>query len=91
MKNQSRYINVDALAEIMNLRPGTIYHRRLKNPSSLPPTTKIPGSCKVLWKRDIVEKWLSQFDPDPAQIKLPKRRGRPRKVEAATAAQGVRS
>ena len=81
MKTPSRYITASGLAQLLCVKTSTIYTQRTRNPSALPPATRLPGSAKLRWRRDVVERWLQQFDPDPAQIPGPtRRRGRPRKI-----------
>lgn len=61
-----------------------------RNPMSLPPICRLPGSRRLLWRFDDVNAWLASCVEHRPQVSNtsaflasnePKRRGRPRKVE----------
>ena len=81
-------LTVEDLAAILKMHPGSIKNRHCKDPSSLPPTCRIPCNKRLFWRREDVRKWLEQHvqvhvtmvRPEPAAA--PKRKpGRPRKSE----------
>lgn len=53
-------LTVAELAQLLRLAPRTIYNRLNKDPASLPPPTRLPGSRRLLWQRDTVMDWFRQ-------------------------------
>ncbi len=79
-----KLLTVDDLAEILSRSPGTIKNQSSTNPSKLPPVCRIPGSRRLLWRREDVASWLQKhvIQPHEAVLLPVKRRpGRPRKSE----------
>jgi len=72
----SLYLSVDELAAVLHQSPQTVRANASRAPHRLPPPTRLPGHRALIWRREIVEQWLSRFDPDPEN--LVNRRGRPR-------------
>lgn len=79
-----KLLTVDELAKILSRSPGTIKNQHSENPSKLPPICRIPGSRRLLWRREDVANWLQQHVIQPHETVLPavkRRPGRPRKSE----------
>lgn len=51
-------LTVEDLAAILKMHPGSIKNRHCKDPSSLPPTCRIPCNKRLFWRREDVLKWL---------------------------------
>lgn len=86
-----KLLTVDDLAEILSRSPGTIKNQHSENPSKLPPICRIPGSRRLLWRREDVTNWLQQHVIQPHETVLPpvkRRLGRPRKSEKAVPRRG---
>ena len=75
-------LTIPELCELLHLAPQTVYNRLARAPESLPPRLILPGTRKVLWRREAVEQWLAVHE-QPATVPLPAPRGRGRlcKVE----------
>ncbi len=79
-----KLLTVDELAKILSRSPGTIKNQHSENPSKLPPICRIPGSRRLLWRREDVANWLQQHVIQSHETVLPpvkRRPGRPRKSE----------
>ena len=81
-----KLLTVDDLAVILGRAAGTIKNQHSQNPSRLPPTCRIPGAKRLLWRREDVEQWLLQhvvrLDVITSAENVAKRKpGRPRKSE----------
>lgn len=50
------------LAQILHKSPITIQADASRNPALLPPRLAIPGSSRLLWRRETVEKWLKTHE-----------------------------
>lgn len=54
------------LAKILHKSPVTIQADANRNPGLLPPRLRIPGSSRLLWRKDTVLRWLkSNEDAQP--------------------------
>lgn len=51
------------------------------HPDWFPPTLQLPGSRRLRWRLDIVERWEIEHTVDGAKTTTGKRRGRPLKAE----------
>lgn len=51
-------LTIKDLAKILNRSPATIATEVTKYPHKLPPRLNLPGSRRVLWLQEDVEKWL---------------------------------
>lgn len=81
---------VDQLASIIHKSPASVRSDASRNPGSLPPICRLPGSKRLLWRLEDVQRWLAShvqqgadcFPHEPTQIESPvvRKRGRPRKV-----------
>lgn len=85
-------LTVADLSAILHKSPASIYKDFSRNPGSLPPYIRIPGSRRPLWRAADVDAWLQQFiagAAKPAPITTPttpteppkRKRGRPTKAE----------
>lgn len=57
----SPLIGIKELADIIQRSPNTIAAEVTKAPHKLPPRLKLPGSRRVLWKREDVMMWIDQY------------------------------
>ena len=76
-----RYLTVDDLARLLCLSPGTI-RNKLSRGESLPPSVRLPGCRRRLWRESQVIKWLDNqvvLSVDSLEPKAKKKRGRPKK------------
>lgn len=72
------------LAERYNVTPVHIYRTLSSNPDHLPPPLRLPGSRRLRWRLDFVERWESEhiaFVTESAVLGTVRRRGRPTKAE----------
>lgn len=82
-------LTVDQLAKCLRKSVATIRSDATRNPRSLPPICRLPGTKRLLWRAEDVEQWLAEHVEGLA-IALatvvnqhePPRRGRPTKAEA---------
>lgn len=81
-------VSVDQLAALLHKSPASIRSDASRNPSTLPPICRLPGNKRLLWRSEDIASWLAKFvvQADAVSVVqastfLPKRRGRPRKVE----------
>lgn len=83
-------LDVSQLAALLRKTVPSIRSDVSRNPLSLPPRCKLPGSRRLLWRAEDVSAWLAScvdLNPEvsrPLSIlasNQPRRRGRPRKTE----------
>lgn len=81
-------LTVDQLAECLHKSVASIRSDATRNPRSLPPICRLPGTKRLLWRVEDVERWLAEhvdgsvmLAPTAAAESLQKRRGRPTKAE----------
>lgn len=95
----SPLLSVDELASYLHKSVASIRSDATRNPQSLPPICRLPGTKRLLWRIEDVERWLAQYvansDPLRATIELPQdtlppKRGRPTKA-AQVAKQRLRA
>lgn len=80
---------VEDLSRIIHKSPASIRSDASRNPSALPPICRLPGNKRLLWRLEDVQIWIASFverKPTPTfaqsiDMRLPKKRGRPRKTE----------
>jgi len=88
-------LTVDQLATYIQKSPASVRCDASRNPKSLPPICRLPGSKRLLWRVEDVESWLAQHvqntappvrsaqqAPDTQATIPPKKRGRPTKAES---------
>lgn len=80
---------VEQLARLIHKSPASIRSDASRNLNALPPICRLPGSKRLLWRRQDVMAWIAQYvqasPMKPQSVTfvqdLPRRRGRPRKTE----------
>lgn len=81
----SELLTTADLARILRKSVHSIRSDLVRNPRSLPPRCVIPGTNRILWRRQDVEAWLASHVVTPDLIpQLPKqknKRGAPTKSE----------
>jgi len=60
-------LTIADLALILNRSPATIATEVTKAPHKLPPRLHLPGSRRVLWYQEDVEKWINEHRPESAE------------------------
>lgn len=82
-------LTVDELASYIHKSVASIRSDATRNPASLPPICRLPGTKRLLWRIEDVERWIAQHIhsesaasviPVPDDAAKPKR-GRPTKAE----------
>ena len=80
-------LTVDQLSQYLHKSVASIRSDASRNPASLPPICRLPGTKRLLWRIEDVERWIAlhvQGDPSaapiPSDADRPKR-GRPTKAE----------
>lgn len=79
-------LTVEQLSEYLQKSVASIRSDATRNPQSLPPICRLPGTKRLLWRVADVEQWLAKHVasdsviPPVAASESPKR-GRPTKVE----------
>ncbi|SIN84911.1 hypothetical protein SAMN05444168_0853 [Paraburkholderia phenazinium] len=81
-------LTVDQLAACIHKSAASIRSDATRNPRSLPPICRLPGTKRLLWRVEDVEQWLAEHVQglaatlNTAATDQPRmRRGRPTKVE----------
>ncbi|TCG04187.1 hypothetical protein BZM27_42690 [Paraburkholderia steynii] len=78
-------LTVDQLAECLRKSVASIRSDATRNPQSLPPVCRLPGTKRLLWRVEDVENWLGAHVGSavgaPIQEPAAPRRGRPTKAE----------
>ena len=83
-------LSVEQLARLIHKSPASVRSDASRNIDALPPVCRLPGSKRLLWRREDVFAWIARFvqvTPSTTPIAVafsdaPRKRGRPRKVEA---------
>lgn len=78
-------LTVEQLSEYIHKSVASIRCDATRKPHSLPPICRLPGTKRLLWRVEDVDRWL-QAHVNSAPIQSPdsgvsRRRGRPTKVE----------
>ncbi|MDD5365967.1 MAG: hypothetical protein PHR30_11555 [Gallionellaceae bacterium] len=85
-------LTVDELASYIHKSVSSIRSDATRNPASLPPICRLPGTKRLLWRIEDVERWIAQHIQGtsgalpiaiPDDAARPKR-GRPTKAEQVT-------
>lgn len=53
-------LDIEQLAAILKRSPHTVRSDVTRRPETLPPRIKIPGTRRVLWRKEDVERWMSE-------------------------------
>lgn len=80
-------LTVEQLAEYLRKSVASIRSDATRNPMSLPPICRLPGTKRLLWRQEDVDAWLARYveanseTSDLAAVATPStRRGRPTKA-----------
>jgi hypothetical protein len=82
-------LSVEQLSACLHKSVASIRSDASRNPQSLPPICRLPGTKRLLWRAEDVEGWLEKHvlspivEVAPPVRSGPPRRGRPRKSEQA--------
>jgi len=87
MSTSNKLLTVDQLSKVIHKAPSSIYSDLIRNPSSLPPSIRLPNSRRVFFPR--VDEWLNAIIdatlPSPTLTEgitnNKKRLGRPTKAQ----------
>jgi len=81
-------LTVDQLAQCLHKSVASIRSDATRNPQSLPPICRLPGTKRLLWRVEDVEQWIARHiatggNSIPADQQPPekRRRGRPSKID----------
>ncbi|PKM28650.1 MAG: hypothetical protein CVV07_13655 [Gammaproteobacteria bacterium HGW-Gammaproteobacteria-11] len=82
-------LTVEQLSEYLQKSVASIRSDATRNPQSLPPICRLPGTKRLLWRVADVEQWLAEHVTSASGIPLvaasePMKRGRPTKAEQVT-------
>lgn len=89
---ETELLAVEDLAKLIHKTPASIRSDASRNARALPPICRLPGTKRLLWRREDVLSWIAQFvERSPEQpvrpievVDTPRKRGRPRKTEQRT-------
>lgn len=81
-------LTVEELSKCLHKSVASIRSDATRNPQSLPPICRLPGTKRLLWRMEDVDQWLAQHvalatgsqQPSIPDTQ-PQRRGRPTKAE----------
>lgn len=81
-------LTVDQLAGCLHKSVASIRSDATRNPRSLPPICRLPGTKRLLWRAEDVENWLAEHVDGVStassikdNLQVQTRRGRPTKAE----------
>jgi hypothetical protein len=79
-------ISVEELSAYIRKTVSSIRSDATRNPQSLPPICRLPGTKRLLWRVEDVDRWLEEHVEFPVAVQdalLPqeRKRGRPTKAE----------
>ncbi|RKE25643.1 hypothetical protein B0G76_7191 [Paraburkholderia sp. BL23I1N1] len=80
-------LTVDQLAQCLRKSVASIRSDATRNPQSLPPVCRLPGTKRLLWRVEDVENWLGAHvslvvvEAEPEEKIAARRRGRPTKAD----------
>ncbi|MCY1517382.1 hypothetical protein D9M68_520610 [compost metagenome] len=82
-------LTVEQLSEYLQKSIASIRSDATRNPQSLPPICRLPGTKRLLWRVEDVEQWLAEHVASapgnpPVAAPVPSKRGRPTKAEQVT-------
>jgi hypothetical protein len=88
-RDDGALLSVEQLARLIHKSPASVRSDASRNARALPPLCRLPGSKRLLWRREDVISWIAQFvECSPEQsvrpievVDTPRKRGRPRKTE----------
>lgn len=78
-------LTVEQLSTCLHKSVASIRSDATRNPRSLPPLCRLPGTKRLLWRAEDVKNWLAghvtSAIPEQQPILAPLKRGRPTKTE----------
>lgn len=79
-------LTVDQLSQYIHKSVASIRSDSTRNPQSLPPICRLPGTKRLLWRVEDVERWIAQHIHGDSVALAPDdtdrpKRGRPTKAE----------
>lgn len=79
-------LTIDELSSYLHKSVASIRSDVSRNPHALPPICRLPGTKRLLWRVEDVERWLAKHvvvldTMTPLTVSTPVRRGRPSKSE----------
>ena len=83
-------LSVEELASYLHKSVASIRSDATRNPQSLPPICRLPGTKRLLWRIEDVEQWLAQYVAEASsplvtdnqtQLLSNPKRGRPSKAD----------
>lgn len=82
-------LTVEQLSEYLQKSVASIRSDATRNPQSLPPICRLPGTKRLLWRVEDVEQWLAEHVTSapvmpPVTAPVQPKRGRPTKAEQVT-------
>lgn len=63
MTDLDPFLYVRDMAILLNRKESTIRSDVTRRPHTLPPITKLPGSNRVRWHRQVVDEWIEKHMP----------------------------
>jgi hypothetical protein len=54
-------LSVEQLAVVLHKSPASIRSDASRKPSSLPPICRLPGTKRLLWRKQDVDTWVAEF------------------------------
>ncbi|PTS86095.1 hypothetical protein DBR00_07250 [Pseudomonas sp. HMWF032] len=88
----SPLLTVEDLAKYLHKSVTTIRSDVSRNPQCLPPICRLPGTKRLLWRLEDVERWLAGYVMDPFPLGIEGKggafsavRGRPTKAQQVAA------
>ena len=88
----SPLLTVEDLAKYLHKSVTTIRSDVSRNPQCLPPICRLPGTKRLLWRLEDVERWLAGYVTDPSLLGVEAQgrtfaagRGRPTKAQQVAA------
>ena len=57
------FLYVHDLAVLLNRKVSTVRSDVTRRPHTLPPITRLPGSNRVRWHRQVVDEWIEKHMP----------------------------
>jgi len=78
-------LDLQQLAAVLHRPASTILSDRTRNPAAVPPAIRAPGTRRLLWREQDVERWLDTHvekrEVEQLEPGRPRRVGRPTKAE----------
>jgi len=62
-------LTVEDLADLLKRSPATIHSDVHRKPEALPPSFRLPGTRRLLWRREDVDQWLADLQETQAKAR----------------------